>query len=58
MEALLRIPRVVTHAEAYAEVEKSQPDEVLYDRVIKVYVAALTAIEGTARWLVQHPMSE
>ena len=49
LKALLRIPNVMLQAERC--LETFPPDDVLCDKVEALYLAALTAIEGTTKWL-------
>ena len=52
MQALLRIPQVIDHAESC--VENFPLDSMLYTRAQTLYMASLTAIEGTTRWLARN----
>ena len=53
LETLLRIPNVIVQAEHSVEIFPS--DLVLHDRAAELYLAVLTAVEGTTRWLLQNP---
>lgn len=46
---LVRIPDVIIHTEDTCA--NFGPDPILYAKAEKVYIAALTAIEGTVKWL-------
>lgn len=53
LKALLQIPYVITQAQHSRESFSS--DTALYERVSDLYLAALTAIEGTTKWLIKNP---
>lgn len=56
LATLLRIPEIILEAEH--SVETFYPDPALYDKAEELYLAILTAIEGAARWLKQHPFGD
>lgn len=56
LETLLRIPNAIEQAERCVSLVPN--DRLLFDRTLKVFIAALAAIEGTVKWLRGSPTSE
>jgi hypothetical protein len=53
LKTLLRIPNVIAQAGHCVETFPSDP--ALDDRAAELFLAALTAIEGTTKWLMKNP---